>query len=89
MVLRIFRIPGITSLIKLIQIAPGQLKPDGTAMLVIAVTQSSHGPGLVRRGDLLPQHQQFDVLGRRRAAAQNQPAAEPDEDQVEQAKRHG
>ena len=49
MVLRIFCIPGITSLIKLIQIAPGQLKPDGTAMLVIAVTQSSHGPGLVRR----------------------------------------
>jgi hypothetical protein len=48
-------------------------------------------PGLrtstAKHRDLVPQYQQLDVLGRRRAAEQDQPAAEPDEDQVEQAKR--
>jgi len=50
--------------------------------------QSSRGPGLgaAQHGDLVPQHQQFRVLGRRRAAEQDKPAAEPGEDQVEQAK---
>jgi hypothetical protein len=31
----------------------------------------------------VPQHEQFGVLGRRRAAEQDQPASEPGEDQVE------
>jgi hypothetical protein len=39
--------------------------------------------------DLMPQHQQLDVLTGRRAAEEDQPAAEPGEDQVQQAKRHG
>jgi hypothetical protein len=34
----------------------------------------------------VPQHEQLDVLGRRRPAEQDQPAAKPDEDQVEQTK---
>jgi hypothetical protein len=36
----------------------------------------------------MPQYQQLDILGGRRTAEQDQPAAEPDEDQVEQAKGH-
>jgi hypothetical protein len=45
--------------------------------------------GAAQHGDLVPQYQQFRVLGRRRATEQNQPAAELSEDQVEQAKGHG
>ena len=45
--------------------------------------------GASQHRDLVPQHQQFDVLGGRRAAEQDQPAAEPGEDQVQQAKGHG
>jgi hypothetical protein len=45
--------------------------------------------GAAQHGDLVPQHQQFSVLRRRRAAEQDKPAAEPDEDQVEQAEGHG
>ena len=44
--------------------------------------------GAAQHGDLMPQHQQLDVLGHRRAAEQDQQAAKPDEDQVEQAKGH-
>ena len=45
--------------------------------------------GAAQHGDLVPEHQQLRVLGRWRAAEQDQPAAEPDEDQVEQAEGHG
>ena len=45
--------------------------------------------GAAQHGDLVPQHQQFRVLGRGRTAEQHKPAADPDEDQVEQAKGHG
>ena len=55
----------------------------------IGPVQPGPGPGTAQHGNLVPQHQQLDVLGGRRAAKQNQPAAKPDEDQVEQAKRHG
>ncbi len=40
-------------------------------------------------GDLVPQHQQFRVFRGGRAAEQDQPAAEPHEDQVEQSEGHG
>jgi hypothetical protein len=33
----------------------------------------------------LAQHEQFGVFGGRRSAEQDQPAAEPDEDEIEQA----
>jgi len=48
------------------------------------------GPGIgtAQHGDLVPQHQQFGVLGRRRAAEQDKPVAEPNEDQIEQAEGH-
>jgi hypothetical protein len=42
-----------------------------------------------QHGDLMPQHQQLGVLGSRRPAEQDQPAAEPDEDEIEQTQRHG
>jgi len=45
--------------------------------------------GAAQHGDLVPQHQQFRVIGRRRTTKQDQPAADPDEDQVEQAEGHG
>jgi len=45
--------------------------------------------GAAQHGDLMPQHEQLRVLGGRRPAEQDQPAAEPDEDEVEQAERHG
>ncbi len=43
------------------------------------------GTGAAQHGDLVPQHEQFRVLGGRRPAEQDQPAAEPDEDKVKQA----
>jgi hypothetical protein len=45
--------------------------------------------GAAQHGNLVPQHKELDVLGRRGSAQQDQPAAEPDEDQVEQTERHG
>jgi hypothetical protein len=36
----------------------------------------------------MPQHKQFRILGRRRAAEQNEPTSKPDEDQVQQAQGH-
>ena len=56
-----------------------------------AVGPVEPGPGIgaAQHGDLMPQHEQFGVLGRRCPAEQNQPAAEPAEDEVEQAQGHG
>src|SRR5205823_2119754 len=39
--------------------------------------------------DLVPQHQQFGILGGGVASQQHQSADQPDEDQVEQPQRHG
>ena len=55
----------------------------------VGPVQAGPGMGAARHGDLVPRHQQFRVLGRRRTAEQHKPAADPDEDQVEQAKGHG
>ena len=44
--------------------------------------------GSTQYRDLVAQDEQLDVLGRRRAAEQHQPAEEPAEDQIEQAERH-
>ncbi|MGP7998646.1 MAG: NmrA family NAD(P)-binding protein, partial [Streptosporangiaceae bacterium] len=37
----------------------------------------------------MPQHEQLRVLGRRRTTEQNQPAAQPREDEIEQTEGHG
>jgi hypothetical protein len=42
--------------------------------------------GASQHGDLVQQHERFRALD---AAEQDQPAAEPDEVQTEQAQRHG
>jgi hypothetical protein len=55
----------------------------------VGPAQAGPGMGAAQHGDLVPQHEQLRVRGRRRAAEQDQPAAEPDEDQVEQAEGHG
>ena len=56
-----------------------------------AVGPVEPGPrlGAAQHGDLVPQHEQLGVLGGRAPADQDQPAAEPDEDEIEQAERHG
>ena len=45
--------------------------------------------GAAQHGGLVPRREQLRVPGRRRATERDQPAAEPNEDQKEQAKRHG
>jgi hypothetical protein len=55
----------------------------------VGPVQPGPGLGAAQHGDLVPQHQQLRVLGRRRAAEQDKPATEPNEDQIEQAKGHG
>jgi hypothetical protein len=42
----------------------------------------------VQDGDLVAQHQDFDVLGIVRARQQGQPATQPDKNQVKQAEGH-
>jgi hypothetical protein len=56
-----------------------------------AVGPVQAGPriGAAQHGDLVPQHQQLRVLGGGRAAEQDQPAAQPGEDQIEQTEGHG
>jgi hypothetical protein len=47
------------------------------------------GVGCAQHGDFVTQHQEFDVLGLRRAAEQQQQVHKLEEDQVEQAQGHG
>ena len=56
-----------------------------------AVGPVQPGPrmGPAQHDDLVPQHEQLGVLGGRRPAEQDQPATEPDEDEIEQAQGHG
>ena len=56
-----------------------------------AVGPVQPGPrmGPAQHGDLVPQHEQLRVLGGRRPAGPDQPTAEPDEDEIEQAEGHG
>jgi hypothetical protein len=42
-----------------------------------------------QHGDLVTQHQELDVFGRRRTTEQQQEVQYPEEDQVEQTQRHG
>jgi hypothetical protein len=70
--------------------------PAGPADLKLALPRAravgpiQPGPwvGAAKHGDLVAQHEQLGVLGRRRATEQDQPAEDPDEYQVEEAKGH-
>ena len=55
----------------------------------VGPVQPGPGIGAAQHGDLVPQDEQFGVLGGRRPAEQDQPAAEPDEDEIEQTEGHG
>ena len=56
-----------------------------------AVGPVQPGPrmGAAQHGDLVPQHEQLGILRGRCPTEQDQPAAQPDEDDVEQAEGHG
>ncbi|MEU6154423.1 hypothetical protein ABZ816_30965 [Actinosynnema sp. NPDC047251] len=54
---------------------------DGQAVDVVARV----GVGPAQDGDLVPQYQQFDVLGLGGPAKEDQPVTESDEDQVQQS----
>jgi hypothetical protein len=45
--------------------------------------------GAAQHRDLVPQHQQLRVLGGRRTTGQHKPAADPDEDRIEETEGHG
>jgi hypothetical protein len=69
---------------------PSRQEPDQRGEdCAVGPVQPEPGIGTAQHGDLVPQYEQFDVLGGRRPAEQDQPAAEPDEDEVEQAEGHG
>src|ERR1039457_2801377 len=55
----------------------------------VGPVQPGPGIGAAQHGDLVPQHQQLGVLGSRAPAEQDQPAAQPDENEIEQAEGHG
>jgi len=55
----------------------------------VGPVQLRPGMGSAQHSDLVPQHQQLGILGCGRAAEQDKPVAQLDEDQVEQAEGHG
>jgi len=65
---------------------PDQRRQDGA----VGPVQAGPRIGAAQDGDLMPQRQQFRVStpmsGR---AGQDQPAAQPDEDQIKQTEGHG
>ncbi len=68
---------------------PSRQEPDQRGEdCAVGTVEPGPGIGAAQHGDLVPQHEQFGVLGSRRSAEQDQPAAEPDEDEVEQAEGH-
>jgi len=54
----------------------------------VGPVQPGPGIGAAQDSDLVPKHEQLGVLGSRRSAEQDQPAAESAEDEVEQAEGH-
>ena len=69
--------------------ASGQEPDQRREDRAVGPVQAWRGLGAAQHGNFLPQHEQLDILGRRRPAQQDQPAAKPDENQVKQAERHG
>ncbi len=64
---------------------PGESAHRGGEHRTIGPVRPRAGIGPTQHGVLVSQHQQLDVLGGRRPAKRNQPAHEPDEDQVQQS----
>jgi hypothetical protein len=55
----------------------------------ICPVQAGFRVGCAQHGDFVAQHQELDVLGRRRAGEQQQQDHQPIEDQIEQTQGHG
>jgi hypothetical protein len=53
----------------------------------VCPVQAGLGVGSAQHGDFVTQHQEFDVLGRRRAAEQQHQVQQTQEDQIWQAQR--
>src|ERR1022692_1051848 len=69
---------------------PGWQEPDqGGEDRAVGPVQPGPRTGTAQYRDLMPQHQQLNVLGDWRAAKQDKPAAEPDQDEIQQTKGHG
>ena len=64
---------------------PDQRGQDGA----VGPVQAEPRLGAAQDGDLVPQHQQFRVSSTPMSGQAGQPAAEPDEDQIEQTEGHG
>jgi hypothetical protein len=72
-----------------VRLQPSRQEPDQRGEdCAVGPVQPGPGIGAVQHCDLVPQHEQLSVLGRRRPAEQDQPAAELDKDEVEQAQGH-
>src|ERR1019366_1224621 len=69
---------------------PGWQDPDqGGEDRAVGPVQPGPRTGTAQYRDLMPHHQQLNVLGDWRAARQDKPAAEPDQDEIQQTKGHG
>jgi hypothetical protein len=66
---------------------PPRQEPDQCGHHRLVEPRPVTGPA--QHSDLMSQHQELGVLGSRRPAGQDQPGAEPDEDEVQQALGHG
>jgi len=73
------------------QLDPCRCRAEPGDLRTAVCSPSPTGPrlGAAQHGDFVPQHQQLRVLEGGRAAEQDQPAADPDEDQIAQMEGHG
>ena len=67
----------------------GQLSDEGGEDGPVGPVQARSGVGAAQHRDLMPQHQQFDVLGGGRATYQQDQAEHLLEDQIQQPERRG
>ena len=68
---------------------PGQNSDERGEHRSIRPVHPGLGVSSAQHGDFMTQHQELDILGRRRATEQQQQAQKLDKDQVEQTQRHG
>jgi hypothetical protein len=67
----------------------GQSSDEGGEHRPVCPVQAWSRAGSAKDGDLMPQHEQLDVLGRRATAQQHDQAENLQEDQTQQPERHG
>jgi hypothetical protein len=67
----------------------GQLPDEGGEHHTVRPVQAWTRTGTAEHGDLVSQHEQFDVLGGGRAAHQQDQSEHMLEDRIQQPQRHG